>query len=254
VNSSKYILLVEYDGTHYHGFQWQAGLPTIQDELERAVKKFCGSSSRVMAASRTDAGVHAKGQVAGFRANPGLSPTTLVKALNYYLPWDIAVKAASIADDDFKVRGDALNREYHYYILNRNMPSPFSQRFALFVPNMLNIEAMNEACQLIQGEHDFISFTSSSDIKSTTRNVYQAKVEKKEDLVIFRMIANSFLPHQVRHTLGLLLRLGLGKIEGREFRDIMESRSLGLAEPVAPPHGLCLMKVNYAKSLKVLVN
>ena len=254
MNSSKYVLLVEYDGTHYHGFQWQAGLPTIQDELEKAVKKFCGWSSRVMAAGRTDAGVHAKGQVAGFRAKPGLSPTTLVKALNYYLPGDITVKTANIANDDFNVRGDALSREYHYYILNRNMPSPFTRRFALFVPKMLNIEVMNEACQLIQGEHDFISFTSSLDTKSTTRYVYEAKVGKKEDFVIFRMIANSFLPHQVRHTLGLLLRLGLGKIDSRDFHDIMEARSLGLASPVAPPHGLCLMKVNYPESLGALVN
>ena len=152
---------MEYDGTHYHGFQWQADLPTIQNELEQAMKKFCGGSSRVTAASRTDAGVHAKGQVVSFWAKPSLSLTTLVKALNYYLPQDIAVKAAGIADGDFNVRRDALSREYHYYILNRNTRSPFGQRFALFVPGMLNIEAMNEACQLIQGKHDFMSFTSS---------------------------------------------------------------------------------------------
>jgi len=109
---------MEYDGTHYHGFQWQADLPTIQNELEQAMKKFCGGSSRVTAASRTDAGVHAKGQVVSFWAKPSLSLTTLVKALNYYLPQDIAVKAAGIADGDFNVRRDALSREYHYYILS----------------------------------------------------------------------------------------------------------------------------------------
>jgi len=247
VNSSKYILLVEYDGTHYHGFQWQADLPTIQNELEQAIKKFCGGSSRVMAASRTDAGVHAKGQVVSFWAKPSLSPTTLVKALNYYLPQDIAVKAACVADGDFNVRRDALSREYHYYILNWNTRSPFGQRFALFVPGMLNIEAMNEGCQLIQGEHDFISFANSLGTKSTVRYVYEAKVEKRGNFTIFRMVASSFLPHQVRHTVGLLLRLGLGKISIRNFQDIMEAKNLGLANPAAPPHGLYLMKVNYAE-------
>jgi len=259
VNSSKYILLMEYDGTHYHGFQWQADLPTIQNELEQAMKKFCGGSSRVTAASRTDAGVHAKGQVVSFWAKPSLSLTTLVKALNYYLPQDIAVKAAGIADGDFNVRRDALSREYHYYILNRNTRSPFGQRFALFVPGMLNIEAMNEACQLIQGKHDFMSFTSSLALnplkqvqgqgKSTVRYVYEAKVERRGNFTIFRMVANSFLPHQVRRTVGLLLRSGLGKISTRNFQDIVEAKNLALNQvqgnPVAPPCGLYLMKVNY---------
>ena len=249
MNSSKYILLVEYDGTHYCGFQWQAGLPTIQDELEQAMKKFCGWSSRIIAASRTDSGVHAKGQVTSFWAKPGLSLATLVKALTYYLPEDIVVKAANVANDNLNVRGDAISREYHYYILNRNTRSPFSKRFALFVPRMLNIEVMNEACQIIQGEHDFKSFTSSLDTKSTVRYVYEAKVEKKGDFVIFHIVANSFLTHQVRYIVGLLLRLGLGKINTRDFQDIMEARDLGLAHPLAPPHGLYLMKVNYAKLL-----
>ena len=250
MNSSKYILLVEYDGTHYCGFQWQAGLPTIQDELEQAMKKFCGWSSRVMAASRTDAGVHAKGQVASFWAKSGLPPTTIVKALSYYLPKDITVKKAYVANGDFAVRRDALSREYHYYILNRNTHSPFNHRFALFVPRMLNIEAMNEACQMVQGEHDFLSFASSLDTRNTVRYVYEAKVDVKGDFIVFRMIANSFLRHQVRHTVGLLLRLGLGKISTRAFQGIIESRSLGLAGPVVPPHGLCLMKVNYANQME----
>ena len=247
---SKFILLVEYDGTRYHGFQWQAGLPTIQNELEQAIRRFCGQSSRVMAASRTDAGVHAKGQVVSFRAKATLDTMTLVKALNYYLPRDIAVKAAYSASDDFNVRRDALSREYHYYIYSSDTRSPFSQRFALFVPKMLNTEAMNEACQLIQGEHDFISFASSLDgSRRTLRNVYEAGIEKKGDFTVFRVVANSFLPHQVRSTVGLLIRLGLGKIGIEDFRDIMEARSLGLAGPLSPACGLCLMKVSYPEPL-----
>ena len=260
---AKFVLFVEYDGAQYHGFQWQANLPTIQNEMEQAIKKFCGGTSRAMAASRTDAGVHAKGQVVSFWGKSTLGTTTLVKALNYYLPRDIVVKAAYKADDDFNVRSDALSREYRYYILNDDTRSPFSQSFVLFVPRMLDIETMNEACQFIQGEHDFISFVSSLDtLKSTRRNIYEASViaseakqsHKKGRLVVFRVVANSFLPHQVRNTIGLLIRLGLGKVNLGDFRDIMEARSLGLAGPTAPACGLCLMKVNYPKPFDTVVS
>ena len=243
-------MLIEYDGTQYYGFQWQLGLSTIQSELEQAIGRLCGQSSRVVAASRTDTGVHARGQVVSFWAESTLDTMTLVRGLNHYLPGDIAVKAAYRASDDFSVRRDALSREYRYHILNSNTRSPFSRRFALFVPKMLDIEAMNEACQLIQGEHDFASFASSlDDSRSTLRNVYEAGVEKKGNFVVFRIVANSFLPHQVRSTAGLLIRLGLGKIGVADFRDIMEARSVGSASPVSPACGLCLTRVNYPKPL-----
>ena len=239
-------MLIEYDGTQYHGFQWQAGLPTIQSELEQAIRRFCGQSSRVMAASRTDAGVHAKGQVVGFWAKSTLDTKTLVRAMNYYLPGDIAVKAAYRASDDLNVRRDALSREYRYHILNSDTRSPLSRRFALFVPKVLDIEAMDEACELMPGEHDFASFASSlDDNRSTLRNVYEAEIEKKEEFTVFRIVANSFLPHQVRSTVGLLIRLGLGKVGVEDFHDIMEAKSLGLAGPVSPACGLCLEKINY---------
>jgi tRNA pseudouridine38-40 synthase len=248
--SSKFILLIEYDGTQYYGFQWQLGLPTIQSELEQAIGRLRVQSSRVMAASRTDTGVHAKGQVASFWAELTLDTRTLVSALNYYLPRDIAVKAAYRAGDDFNVRGDALSREYRYHILSSSTRSPFSRRFALFMPKMLNTQMINEACQLIKGEHDFASFASSlDDSRSTVRNVYEAGIEKKGDFTVFRIVASSFLPHQVRSTVGLLIRLGLGKIGIADFRDIMEARSVGLAGPLSPACGLCLTRVNYAKPL-----
>ena len=203
-----------------------------------------------MAASRTDTGVHARGQVVSFWAESTLDTMTLVRGLNHYLPGDIAVKAAYRASDDFSVRRDALSREYRYHILNSSTRSPFSRRFAFFVPRMLDIEAMNEACQLIQGEHDFASFASSlDDSRSTLRSVYEAGVEKKGNFIVFRIVANSFLPHQVRSTAGLLIRLGLGKIGVADFRDIMEARSVGSASPVSPACGLCLTRVNYPKPL-----
>ena len=247
---SKFALLIEYDGTRYHGFQWQVNLPTIQSELEQAISRFCGRSSRVMAASRTDAGVHAKGQVVCFWTKSKVSTMTLVRAMNHYLPGDIVVKAAYSASHDFNVRRDALSREYRYYILNRDTRSPFSQRFALLVSRVLDRHKMNEACQLLRGEHDFASFASSlDDNRSTIRNVYEAGIEKKDEFTVFRIVANSFLPHQIRSTMGLLIRLGLGKIGIEDFRDIMEAKRLGLAGPVSPACGLCLEKVNYPEPL-----
>ena len=203
-----------------------------------------------MAASRTDTGVHAKGQVASFWAKSTLDAATLVRALNHYLPGDIAVKAAYRAGNGFNVRGDAVSREYRYHILNSGTRSPFSRRFALFMPKALNIQMMNGACQFVQGEHDFASFASSlDDGRSTVRNVCEAGIEKKGDFTTFRIVANSFLPHQVRSTVGLLIRLGLGKIGIGDFRDIMEARRVGSAGPLAPACGLCLTRVNYAKPL-----
>ena len=246
MRAAQIVLLLEYDGTRYHGFQWQAGLPTIQAELEQAVEKLCGQSSRVMAASRTDAGVHAKGQVLSFWAKSTLSTMTLVKALNYYLPSDIAVKEAYRVSNDFNVRRDVLSREYCYYILNSRTRSPFSKMFSLFIPKMLDIEAMNKACQLMQGKHDFISFvTSVDDIRNTVCHVYEAKVSQKGGFVIFHIEADSFLPHQVRNTVGTLIKVGLGRMRVDEFHSIIEAKKPGLAGPTAPACGLCLMQVNY---------
>lgn len=118
------------------------------------------------------------------------------------------------------------------------------------MPKMLDIQAMNEACLLLHGEHDFASFASSlDDNRSTVRHVYEAAVEQKGECTVFRIVADSFLPHQVRSTVGLLIRLGLGKIGIADFRDIIEARKLGLAGPVSPACGLCLQKVNYARPL-----
>ena len=247
MNLAKFALVVEYDGTRYHGFQWQAGLPTIQAELERAIGNLCGQSSRVMAASRTDSGVHARDQVVSFWAKPALATMTLVKALNYYLPGDIAVKAAYETSDDFNVRRDALSREYCYYILNRAARSPFSDMFALFMPKMLDIEIMSQACQLLRGEHDFVSFvTSSGNVGNAVRHIYEADISREGDFIGFRIVANSFLRHQVRNTVGLLLRLGLGKVGITDFRDIMEAKQPSLAGPTAPAKGLWLTKIDYA--------
>ncbi len=249
-NVSKIVLVIEYSGARYYGFQWQEGLPTIQGELETAIMKLTGESRRVVAASRTDAGVHAKGQVVSFWTESTLPPQTLIKALNYYLPKDIVVKEAYRVVKEFNVQRDAVSREYEYLILNRPVRSPFVNGLAYWVANPLNLSAMNEACRLLEGEHNFISFaTSLGKINNPVRIVYEAKLKKKGDWVIFHIKANSFLPHQVRNTVGLLLRVGLNKISVNDFQEIMDKKRLGLAGPTAPACGLYLTKINYSQPL-----
>ena len=245
--TTKIVLVVEYNGTRYHGFQLQATLPTIQGEIEKALLKLTGERIRVMAASRTDAGVHARGQVVSFRTKSPLPPQTFVNGLNYYLPGDIAIKAAYRVDDSFNVRRDAISREYKYYILNSLTRSPVREGFSYRVGGHLDIEAMNQACQALIGEHDFALFASSMGVgtKSTVRRVHQAEMEKDGELAVFNIVANSFLPHQVRNTVGTLIRVGLGKMKVDEFCSIIEMKKPGLVGPAAPARGLCLMQVNY---------
>jgi len=247
---------MEYDGTRYHGFQLQANLPTIQGETEKALWKLTGERARVMAASRTDAGVHANGQVASFTTRSPLPTLTFVKGLNYYLPKDIAVKAAYRVENSFNVRRDAISREYNYYILNSLTRSPLMQGFSYLVATQLDIEAMNRACQALIGEHDFASFATciGAGIKSTVRRVYQAEMKKEGELAIFTMVANSFLPHQVRNTVGTLIKVGLGKMSVDEFHGIIEAKKPGVAGPTAPACGLCLMRVNYSRPFEGDVN
>jgi tRNA pseudouridine38-40 synthase len=251
MKTKKIVLIIEYDGTRYHGFQWQDELPSIQKELETAIKKLTGERCRVMGASRTDAGVHATGQVVSFRTNSSLPTATFVKGLNHYLPRDIAVKAAYKKDDSFNVRSDATSREYSYYILNSPTRSPVREGFSHFVTSPLDIEAANRAARSLIGEHDLASFASSNGtrVKSTVKRVSKASFEREGEVVTFNMVANSFLPHQVRNTVGALLRVGLGKMSADEFNSIIEAKKPGAAGPTAPACGLYLTRVNYPEKL-----
>ncbi len=249
---TKMVLIMEYKGTHYHGFQLQANLPTIQGEIEKALMKLTGERHRVMTASRTDAGVHAKEQAVSFRTSSSLPPPTFINGLNYYLPRDIAIKTAYRASASFNVRRDALNREYSYYILNSLTRSPIWEGFSYLVSGHLDIEAMNQASQTLIGQHDFASFATyiGPGVKSTVRHVYRAEIEKDGELAIFNMVANSFLPHQVRNTVGTLIRVGLGKMTINEFGNILEAKEPALAGPTAPACGLYLMRINYPHPLE----
>ncbi len=238
--------MVEYEGTRYYGCQFQSNVPTIQGEIEHALGRFTGERIRIACASRTDAGVHAQGQVMGFKTNCNLPLDTFVRALNHYLPQDIAVRKAFPVSDDFDVRRSACSREYCYRIVNSPTPSPLWRRSAYFVPKLLDVAAMNEASKALIGTHDFAPFASSVDgRKSTVRTVYRAEVTREDELVTFHMVANSFLPHQVRNTIGALVKVGLGKSDVERFGQIACSKTPASAGPALPARGLCLMKVNY---------
>ena len=254
--TTKIVLVIEYSGTRYHGFQLQANLPTVQGELEKAIWKLTGERLRVMAASRTDTGVHARGQVVSFRTGSAHTTQTFISGLNYYLPRDIAVKAAYGIHDSFNVRRDAVSREYQYHILNSVTRSPLKEGLFHHVSGRLEVDAMNQACQALIGKHDFASFASDigPEIKSTVREIYRAEVKRNGELVVVSMVANAFLPHQVRVTVGALIRVGLGKMSGSEFSSIMNAKKSGLAGPTAPAFGLYLMQVNYASPFEELAS
>ncbi len=251
-NTTRIVLLLEYDGSRYHGLQLQEKLPTIQGEIEKALKKLTGDSMRVTAASRTDSGVHARGQVVSFKTKSSLERRAFVGGLNYYLPPDIAIKEAYRTGESFRVRSQAVSREYKYYILNSPTRSPLWDRYSYLVGGELDIKAMNLAAKALIGERDLASFASNLgvELKSTRRRIYKSEVVKDGGMVIFSIIASSFLPHQVRNTVGALIRIGLGRMTVNELHSIMEARKIGLAGPAAPASGLFLMKVNYKKKLE----
>ncbi len=242
------ILIIEYDGTNYHGSQLQTGVKTIQGELEKALKKLTGERIRIKTASRTDAGVHARGQVVNFITHAALPLYSYINGLNHFLPPDIAVQQAYRMEGSFDVRRRAVSREYSYYILTSRTPSPIRQGFAHRVNGKLDTAVMNRACKALLGRHDFASFVASEETarqKRTVRVVFKAEVIEDGDTTVFNITANAFLPHQVRNTIGSLIKVGQGKMTVEEFENIIRAAKPGLAGPAAPSGGLCLVRVNY---------
>ncbi len=212
-----------------------------------AISQTTGETVRINGAGRTDAGVHARGQVAAFTTESKLSPETFTNALNFYLPPDIAVRGSLNVRDDFDPRRDAGSREYRYTILNSKTRSPLARQWTFMVPEELEVGAMRGACEVIKGEHDFAPFTTSDGAsRSTIRNVLVAEITRKADLIIIDIVANAFLRQQVRRIAGSLIQIGSGNMEMNEFVIMAGSGKAGVADYAAPPQGLCLMKVNYS--------
>ncbi|MBI4307734.1 MAG: tRNA pseudouridine(38-40) synthase TruA [Chloroflexi bacterium] len=240
-------LVVEYEGTRYQGFQVQKHAPTIQGELEKALQQLTGERRRVAGASRTDAGVHAQGQVASFLTASRYAPEVYERALTHYLPEDIAVRAAYEVRSSFDVRREALARQYCYLILNRPSASPLWRRFAHRVAGPLDTAAMDAASRLFVGERDFASFAGALEpgSRSTVRRIVRARVSRKGERVMFTIQANAFLPQQVRRMAGALVAVGAGKMDIAALRRMLGAPEKGVARPVLPACGLYLVRVIY---------
>ncbi|MDP2753641.1 MAG: tRNA pseudouridine(38-40) synthase TruA [Nitrospirota bacterium] len=253
----KFKLLLEYDGTAYQGWQVQENRLTIQGVIEDRIFKITGEQSRVIGASRTDAGVHALGQVAAFRTESRFDPETIKKALNALLPQDIRVLDASEVDDSFNPRDSAVKKSYFYIIANQRESSAFLYRYAWLVQQQLNLKSMIDAAQILIGEHDFSSFRGTgSSTKNPVREVFSLSIERFEKLdfmtasldgkfIKLRIEANGFLRHMVRNIVGTLVEIGRGRFTADRIQEILESRDRKLAGPTAPARGLSLERIVY---------
>ena len=244
-------MLVEYDGRAFHGFQAQRNACSVQGTLEEAIRRLTGESARVRGAGRTDAGVHALGQVIAFDTRSSHAPDVFLQALNHHLPDDVAVREVCEVSPDFDPRRWAVGREYRYRVLNSPVPSPVLRGFVHHVRQPLDAEAMNRAASLLEGEMDFAPFAASmpEGRSGTRRIVYRCSVTRRGELVLLDMEANGFLRQQVRRTAGALLEVGLGRMDIDGFRSLTESGRLGAAELTLPAAGLMLMRVNYITPL-----
>jgi tRNA pseudouridine38-40 synthase len=240
-------LLLEYDGARYGGSQFQKNAPSIQRELEAALNKLTGETVRVAFAGRTDAGVHARGQVASFLTGSRHGVDVFVRGLNHWLPADVAVRRAVEAPVDFDPRRRPCRRWYRYTVHNGRPRSPLWRQRAWHVEVPLDIEAMRSAAACLPGRRDFAAFAGrlSRSHASTVRTLYRCEVERCESLVTVDMQADAFLPHQVRRTVGALVEVGRGRLSVEEFEALAQAATPASAGPTAPAHGLCLMRVCY---------
>ena len=241
-------LVVEYDGTEYSGFQYQANAPSIQEELEKAVAKLTREKVRVAGAGRTDAGVHAAGQVVAFDTSAAYGPEQFVNAMNHHLPDDIAVRQAYEVEDAFDPRRMAVSRRYVYTILRAATRSPLHRRSAYRISSGLNAVEMRAAARLFVGIHDFRGFSGPLEHPgaSTVREIFDAEVRESGDWIEFEVEGNAFLPHQVRRMAGALVDVGLGRLSVADVEKMIEGEETKATARSLPARGLCLVQVKYA--------
>ena len=241
-------LVVEYEGGAYQGWQLQPGGPTVQGVLEQALATALREPVRARAAGRTDAGVHAKGQVVAARVSRAPADLErLRRGLNALTPDDVAIREIALVDDAFDPRRDARSRVYEYRILNAPAPSPFWRRFAWHVMRPLDVAAMEAAARRLEGEHDFAAFRAADaePVRSTVRRVVESRIQRQDMLLVYRIEATAFLKHMVRNIIGTLVEVGLGERPPETIAALIVGRDRTQAGATAPPHGLVLVAVRY---------
>lgn len=236
-------LIVAYDGTSYHGFQEQENGDTIEGELKKALEALLGQRTELIGASRTDAGVHARCNVAVFDTMARMPAEKFAYALNARLPQDIRIQKSWEVALDFHPRRVASRKTYEYRILNREFCDPTRSRFMHFSYLKMDVDRMNCAAQYLVGEHDFVSFCSiHTQAETTVRTITACEVTRKEDEITIRVQGTGFLYNMVRIVAGTLMEVGTGKREPEQIREILEAKNRNMAGPTAPACGLTLCR------------
>jgi tRNA pseudouridine38-40 synthase len=240
-------IILEYDGTRYHGWQRQANGLTVQEILEDGISTITQEDTTVAGSGRTDAGVHAMNQVANFRTNSDIKEIGLLRGINSILPWDVVVKELAEVDASFHARYNAKSKTYMYQIYRGDVRSALYRNYAWFIHETLDIERMQEAARLLLGTFDFSSFCAANcGIENHVRTVMSVNiVVDHRGMVKFCIEANGFLKYMVRNIVGTLADVGRGKLPSAEFRRIVEAKDRKQASQTAPAHGLFLKEVKY---------
>jgi len=239
--------IVSYDGTHFSGYQVQPNKRTVQSEIEAALKKLHrGQSIRIHASGRTDAYVHAVGQVIHFDTTLTIPPEKWPYALNSLLPNDIVVLEAEHVADQFHARFDAIKKEYRYKLSTQKMIDVFKRDYTYHFPYKLDLDSMRQACLHLCGTHDFTSFcVAKTEVEDKVRTIYSIEIVEKGTDLIFCFTGNGFLYNMVRILMGTLLEVGQGKKTPDQIPYILEGKDRNLSGKTAPGHGLYLWKVYY---------
>lgn len=246
MNKRRIKLVVHYDGSIYHGWQRQPGHPTIQQMLEDGLHRLCGCEVEVVGSSRTDAGVHALGQVAHCDLDSPVPTENFVKALNNLLPGDIAIAEAAEVPGTFDAISSTKSKLYRYTIYTGAIRPVLEIRHCWHRPGELDIAKMNQAAALLVGQKDFKSFASTADQRqSSVRTVLRCDVSRHESYIYVGVEADGFLYNMVRNIVGTLMEIGRGRWEPEQINLILDAKDRAAAGPIAPAAGLCLMQINY---------
>jgi len=239
-------LIISYDGTNYSGWQRQINAPTVQGEIEKALKRVMKKDIIIHGSGRTDAGVHALGQTASFKANFTIPVDRIPIALNTILPEDIVIVSAQEMDLDFHARYSVKKKRYKYKIYNNSIKNPLYRNYTYFVPYSIDLEKIRDTSKHFIGEHDFRAFMASgSSVKSTIRRIDKIDIYKENEFIVFDFLGNGFLYNMVRIITGTLLDVSLNKINKKDIKEIIASKDRSKAGHTAPPQGLYLVEVIY---------
>ena len=239
-------LIIEYDGTNYHGWQSQSNAKTVQETVERAIHGLTGEVININGSSRTDQGVHAYGQVANFFTESNIPHDRFSHALNRLLPADIIIRKSEEVSMDFHARYCAKGKKYRYLIYNSSFPSAIFRNRSYHVSHNLDLDSMKKALPFFKGTHDFSAFKATgSSVKTSIRTIFDVNLSRVDDNIWFEVSGDGFLYNMVRIMVGTLVDVGMGRIKAEEIPDIIESCDRKRAGRTAPPQGLYLVEVYY---------